>query len=88
MLLSDNRAVQDLERKSALMHFGSEQAAKMSGRTSRLVVSARRVNPRTAHVHSLAKPPSCKPSRIHVMFVVIFCLPHCFNSGSSVYYLS
>jgi len=67
---ADNRAVQDLERKSALMHFSSEQAAEISGHASRFAVSsARCVNPRVAHVHSLAKPP-CKPDRIHchVMF--------------------
>jgi len=65
---ADSHAVRDLERKSAVMHFSSEQAAEMSGRTSRLAVPVRRLNPRVAHVHSLAKPLSCTLSGICVMF--------------------
>ena len=79
MCSADDRAVQDLECKSALMHFGSEQLADMSGRTSRHAMLTRRMNPRVARVRSLAKPPSCNLFYIRATFADVFSLPHCFK---------
>jgi len=56
---ADDRTVTDVERRAALMHFSSEQAAEMSDHKLWVMAADRRVNPRVAHVHSLAKPSSC-----------------------------
>ena len=64
---ADSRAVQDVERKAALMHFSSEQAAEMSEHVLWVAASDRQANPRVAHVQSLAKPPSCKSSWVYVV---------------------
>ena len=56
---ADERAVQDLERRAALMHFSSEQVAEMTDRRSWTTASAHQMNPRVAHVQTLAKLPSC-----------------------------
>jgi len=80
--------VQDLEHKAALVHFSSEQAAEMSKhRSSWVAVSDQQLNPRVTHVHSLAKPPSCKYLRITVVYTDVFSSLRCLGSSISVLFL-
>ena len=72
--------MRDLDRKAALMHFSSEQAAELSERRSWVSMSGQRTNPRVAHVRSLAKPPSCGSFRLHFIYIIIFSLLSCINS--------
>lgn len=68
--LSDDRPVRDLERKAALMHFGTNQAALMSGRVKPNGNHDQRPNPRVEHVKSLARTPFCG-------FTSVFSACHC-----------
>lgn len=58
--MPDDRPVRDLERKAAIMHFGTNQAAAMSGRVKLAASQDQRPNPRAEHVKSLARSPFCK----------------------------
>ena len=57
MLVPDDRAVRDSERKAALMHFSSEQATQMTEHPPTVVDADKKPSEaRTEHVKSLAKP--------------------------------
>lgn len=64
-LTTDDRAVRDLERRAALLHFSSDQATLLTDRPFRPPTPELRTNPRVEHVRSLAKTPMfCKNPRM------------------------
>ena len=73
MFSIDDRAVRDLERKAALMHFSTDQASLLTEHLPASRTSEQRSNPRVEHVKSLAKPPYCKLDGRHSQVITLLC---------------
>lgn len=54
--VEDDRAIRDNERKAALMHFTTDQAAELTPPTPVKETKEKRQNPRAEHVKSLGRP--------------------------------
>ena len=58
-MLADDRAVRDSERKAALMHFSSDQAAQLTEHPpTPKTLPPKQPEPRVEHIKTLAKPPT------------------------------
>ena len=60
LLILDDRAVRDSERKAALMHFSTDQANELTQHPPKQEEAPSKPNPRVQQVQQLAKPPASR----------------------------
>ena len=65
---ADDRAIRDNERKAALMHFTTDQAAEFSQSVASDEPKEKKTNPRVEHIRTLGRPFG----KIVVLIIILY----------------